>query len=376
VALQRDGNYELNLTNFELSWWASKGRAPTVEERQEVLRRLRTEWKNKFKLRTHFSSKELTAELIGAASAADYETVECVIQMDPGGFAVVALLLGAQVGDEKLARMALEYGANIQVAQGAPLLTAAAAGHFELVKFFMNKGADPLLPRDRFTVFESCQAPQALAMMLEPLRGVPGELAVRLAAHSVRHRCSDEKVGQWLAQRLKAWPVWPVEFISEAGIAAARGQTEKVKALLEDCDEDAKEALEAAAANGQVKLLESLLADYGDEIDDCAVTRAAARGEVEVLRLLLRYHRPDLAVQVAASAGQEAALKLLLEFGANVHTDHNLALRLAVASSCPGAVQVLLQAGANWRELNGNFGGPELRGIFSRHDAEATSELL
>jgi Ankyrin repeats (3 copies) len=188
--------------------------------------------------------------------------------------------------------------------------------------------------------------------------------------------CHDLVVGRWLAQRLAAWPVWPVEFTSVIGIAASKGQTEKVKAMLEDCDEDAKEALEAAAANGQVKLLDSLLPHYRDEIDDCMVTRAAARGEVEVLKLLLPYHRPDLALHIAASAGQESALKLLLELGTNVHIDQNLALRLAVASSRPKAVQVLLEAGANWRELNGNFGGPELRGIFSRHAADATSELL
>jgi hypothetical protein len=173
VVVLPDGNYELNLTSYELDSWARKGRAATSEERQEILQRLRTDWKNQFKLRNGFSSKELTAEMIGAASAGDYKTVECVIRMDPGGFASVALLLGAQVGDEALVRLALEYGADIEVAQGAPMLTAAAMGHFELVRFFMNKGVDPLLPRGRFTVFESCAQPEALALMLEPLRGVP-----------------------------------------------------------------------------------------------------------------------------------------------------------------------------------------------------------
>jgi hypothetical protein len=38
---------------------------------------------------------------------------------------------------------------------------------------------------------------------------------------------------------------------------------------------------------------------------------------MEVLKVLLPYHRPDLAVLVAASAGQDEALKLLLELGAN-----------------------------------------------------------
>jgi hypothetical protein len=376
VVVRPDGNYELNLTRYELNCWTQFGRAATTEERQEILWRLRIEWKNKFKLRTQFSSGELSAELSGAASAGDYETVECVIQMNPGVFASVALILGAQTGDEALVRMALQYGADIEVAQGAPLLTAAAAGHFELVSFLMNNGANPLLPRDWFTVFESCDQPEALAMMLEPLRGVPGELALRLANHAVRHGCDEVAVGQWLAQRLKAWPVWPVDFISEIGIAASRGQTEKVKALLEDCEEDAKEALEAAAVNGQVKLLANLMPDYSDEIDDCMVTRAAARGEVEVLEVLLPYRRCDLAVQIAASAGQDDALKLFLEFGADVHADKDLALRLAVASSRPGATQMLLEHGADWRELRGNFGGPELREVFSHHGADTTAAML
>jgi len=376
VVVQPDGNYELNLTRYELSCWAQFGRAITVEERQEILRRLRIKWTNQFNLRRHFSSKELGAELTGAASAGDYETVECVIQMDPGEFAVVALILGAQVGNEKLVRMALQYGADIEVAQGAPLLTAAAAGHFELVKFFLNKGADPLLPRGGFTVFECCEQPEALAMMIQPLRGVPGESALRLAAHAVRHGCDDVAVGQWLAQRLKAWPVWPVEFITEVGIAASRGQTGKVRAILKDFDGEAKRALEAAAVSGQVKLLTNLMPDYSDEIDDCMVTRAAARGEVEVLGVLLPYRRCDLAAQVAASAGQDEALKLILAFGADVHADRELALRLAVASCRPNAVAILLARGANWRELGREFGTPEVRAIIAQHAAEATATML
>jgi len=376
VMVQPNGNYELNLIRHEIGCWSEHCRAATIEERQELLRRFRSHWKRKFNLRTCFSSKELTAELMGAASAGDYETAESVIQMDPGGFAAVALILGAQVGDEALVRMALEYGAEIEIARGAPMLTAAAAGHHELVRFFLNEGADPLLPRGRFTVFEACGQPEALAMMLEPIRGVPGGLALRLAAHAVRCGCGHLVVGQWLAQRLKAWPVWPVEFISEIGIAASRGETEKVMTMLKDCGQDPKEALEAAAVNGQAKLLHSLLPDHLGDLDDCIVVRAAARGEVEVLKVILPYHRPDLAVQVAASAGQDEALKLLLTFGANVHLEKNLALRLAVASSRPTTVRILLQAGANWRDLNGNFGGPELRGIFSQHAAEAAAELL
>ena len=75
VVMRPDGNHELSLTRYELVCWARNG-AATVEERQEVLRGLRIEWKNRFKLPTCFSSKELTAEMIGAASAGDYETVK------------------------------------------------------------------------------------------------------------------------------------------------------------------------------------------------------------------------------------------------------------------------------------------------------------
>ena len=68
-----------------------------------------------------------------------------MIQMEPGGFAVVALLLGAQVGDEKLVRMALEYGADIEVAQGAPLLTAAAAGHIRTGQVLLKQRRRPVI---------------------------------------------------------------------------------------------------------------------------------------------------------------------------------------------------------------------------------------
>jgi hypothetical protein len=139
VMVQPNGNYELNLIRHEIGCWSEHCRAATIEERQELLRRFRSHWKKKFNLRTCFSSKELTAELMGAASAGDYETAESVIQMDPGGFAAVALILGTQVGDEALVRMALEYGAEIEIAQGAPMLTAAAA----------SQDIGPVLPERR-----------------------------------------------------------------------------------------------------------------------------------------------------------------------------------------------------------------------------------
>jgi len=59
-----------------------------------------------------------------------------------------------------------------------------------------------------------------------------------------------------------------------------------------------------------------------------------------------------------------------------VHADKDLALRLAVASSRPGATQMLLEHGADWRELRGNFGGPELREVFSHHGADTTAAML
>jgi hypothetical protein len=372
VLVKPQGRYELGLSTFGLSFRLMNSRAPAQEELTEVLRRLCATWKNRFGLRTHLCSRELEEELRGAATQNDFETVESVLQLGRQGTANAALALGAELGQQRVIDLALKFGAEVDGGEGTPLENACRAHHWPILKFLLEQGANPLRPRQSTTVFELCWHPEALMIMLDSLRGLPAGLALRLAKHAIRSHCDEPTVVAWLATRLRARPGW-YTLATKVGLATACGDEAKVKELLREdgSNENAKEALDAATAHGHSGLVAHLLPGCADQLDDAMVARAAARGDLEVLKLLVKYPFGPVTVQVAISAGQNEALELILATH-RVHVDKELALRFAVDCNRPDAIKLLLQNGADWRRLEGHFGGGKVRVAFEEHAATSS----
>jgi hypothetical protein len=111
------------------------------------------------------------------------------------------------------------------------------------------------------------------------------------------------------------------------------------------------------------------------------VATAAVQEEIEVLKVLLQLRQTDLALPMAAAAGRNEAIAVLLSCGFDLHADQELALRLAVANGQLTTIRYLFEDGADWRQLHGQFGGPDARKAFAGHakaigDIELTSSLV
>lgn len=219
------------------------------------------------------SSAEVLAHLRARGAYLDINTAARVGDVDR-----VRTLLDA---DPSLANRTSEY-VTYYAGSGSPLRNAAAAGHVEMVRLLLDRGADPNLREEGI-------APRGHALY-SAVAGKHHEIARLLIARG-------------------AFPNPPVESLADAmSIALSHGDAEMVELL---AAHGAWRPVHMLAYYGDVVTAAAMFAVDPDRADDPeALANAASEGHESFVRLMLR-HRPDVARRVAvgvAARGPDGAI--------------------------------------------------------------------
>jgi ankyrin repeat protein len=161
----------------------------------------------------------------------------------------------------------------------------------------------------------------------------------------------------------------------------------------EDGENEGKASLHAAAEEGNIDIVRSLL-EQGMDINgrnakhQTPLDRAAHKGNVDVVRLLIERgaevdSRDDLGwtpLHKASYSGQLEVSRVLVDHGANVNArerDHYTPIHLSAEQGHLGIVKLLLERGADIHALNSDgqtpyqsslaFGNREVADIFREH---------
>jgi ankyrin repeat protein len=219
---------------------------------------------------THLRAKGAYYDICTAASIGDLDRVRELVESDPA-----------------LANRVSEY-VTYYIGSGSPLKNAAARGHLDIVKYLLERGADPNLREEGI-------APRGHALYSAVYNGHL-EIAKLLLEHG-------------------AYPSPSVESSADALSIAIRN--------------DDQPMIELLASYGSARGVH-LLAYYGDVQTAAAVfaanpalagnleafVYAAEEGHESFIRLMLRYE-PDLARRVGVAAKTRDLIELLFEHGMN-----------------------------------------------------------
>jgi ankyrin repeat protein len=189
--------------------------------------------------------------------------------------------------DPTLANRVSDY-VTYYLGSGSPLKNAAAKGHIEIVKFLLERGADPNLPEEGI-------APKGHALYSAVYNG-HYEVAKLLLEHG-------------------AYPNPPVESSADAlSIAMDRGNEKMVELL---CSYGAARSVDILSYYGDVCTAAAMFVVKPALADDPQVLgQAAENGHEGFVRLMLHY-QPDLAKRVSVAAKTRELTEWLFERGMN-----------------------------------------------------------
>jgi ankyrin repeat protein len=212
--------------------------------------------------------------------------------------AYVDICTAAQIGDLNRVRELVDQDPTVAnrvsdyvtyyLGSGSPLKNAAARGHIEIVKFLLERGADPNLPEEGI-------APQGHALYSAVYNG-------------------HYDVAKLLLEQ-GAYPNPPVESSADAlSIAMDRGNDGMVELL---CSYGATRSVDLLSHYGDVRTAAATFAVNPSLADDPqALGQAAENGHQAFVRLMLHY-QPDLAKRVSVGAKTRDLTEWLFERGMN-----------------------------------------------------------
>ncbi|KAJ5552018.1 hypothetical protein N7535_000035 [Penicillium sp. DV-2018c] len=254
-----------------------------------------------------------------------------------GGWDGTALICACQSGKLEIVEILLQSNANIHAESdvyASPLEAAAQAGHWEVVTFLLDKGADPDIPeRDHVDTALQAAAYQGRRDMVLTL---------------LNHHADVNRPGI----------TW-----GTALTAACVGQHEEVVKLLLDNGADINvaagvgTALQAASKNGHQKLVKLLLENGAD------------------VNAHTEYGLHGTALIAAASKGERDTVELLLDNGADVHGRSRIygtALHAAAIVGDVQIVQLLLARGADSTIRGGIYKTPLRAAVRRGHQGVAS----
>jgi ankyrin repeat protein len=157
--------------------------------------------------------------------------------------------------------------------------------------------------------------------------------------------------------------------------AVENGHLEVVRLLKEYGEKD--DALILAAHNGHTGIVQFLIDPTTKPATfERICTRAATRGHIAIVKLLLDYgvvtsSTLDASLCYASMCGFVNIVRLLLDHGADVHINHDDSLRWAVGGNYLDIVQLLLDRGA---DVNAQHGTPLTMAI--KNNITSMVELL
>lgn len=238
---------------------------------------------------THLVARGANVDIWMAAAKGDIDRVRELLDRDPS-----------------LVNRSNEYN-SYYIGCGSPLRNAASAGHMDIVRLLLDRGADPNLPAEGI-------APNGWAMysavfhghyeiaklLLE--RGANPDAPVESSADAVwiAIRNDDRRMIELLAKHGATWEI-PI------GLDWSLTYHDIVATGL-------KRSVEVMGFFGDVGAAERLFKADPSRADDSEALRAAAtNGHEEFVRLMLRY-QPDLAKRVVVSRPREMA-ELLFAHG-------------------------------------------------------------